>query len=82
MVAGSKESSGVAIHLLALTENNLVCGILLNVATHGCRIIVLLGMHCVIILVCDLANGLAVVARRPDILAGADMTGLWWDQLG
>lgn len=81
MVAGSKDSSGVAIHRRVVVENSLlVCGIL-AVAGHDCGIVLLL--ESVVDSVfniehCDLARGLAVCTRRPDILAGVDMALSCW----
>lgn len=77
IVAGSKESSGVAMRLEALTENSLACVVLL-VAAYDWRSIVLRGKHAVTargLCTCDLAlaSGVAALARRPGILAGADM---------
>lgn len=67
----------------ALTENNLACVVLL-VAAYDWRNIVLRGKHVVIALghcACDLAlaSGVAVLANRPDILAGADIMCGEWD---
>lgn len=78
MVAGSKESSGVAIHGRAVEENSLVCGDLFGiaVAVHDGRNMLLLGTlveNVVEIEDCVVANGLAVRARRRDMLAGVDM---------
>lgn len=61
----------------ALTENSLAWVVLLVAANDG-RNIVLRGKHVVIArghCGCDLAlaSGVAALARRPDILAGADM---------
>lgn len=77
IVAGSKESSGVAMRRDTLTENSLACVVLL-VAAYDCRNIVLRGKNVVIArghCACGLAltSGVAVLANRPDILAGADM---------
>lgn len=77
IVAGSKESSGVAMRRDALMENSLACVVLL-VAAYDWRNIVLLGKHDAIargLCTCDLtlASGVAALARRPGILAGADM---------
>jgi hypothetical protein len=77
IVAGSKESSGVAMGRNALMENSLVCMVLL-VAAYEWRSNVLCGRHVVIARGhCTrglaLASGVAILARRPGILAGADM---------
>lgn len=79
----------MAIDRDALTENSLACVVLL-VAAYDWRNIVLRGKHVVIARVhcgCDLAlaSGVAALARRPDILAGADMmcgvgwVASWWE---
>lgn len=77
MVLGSKDSSGVAMYLRKVVENNLVCGVLLALAHVG-RSNDRLGRHVEHVLgpkcVDGLVNGLAVRARRPDILTGVDMT--------
>lgn len=83
IVAGSKESSGVAMRRDVLTENSLACVVLL-VAAYDWRNIVLRGKHVVIArghCACDLALaiGVAALAKRPDILAGADMMCRVWD---
>lgn len=79
IVAGSKDSSGVAIHRRVVDENNLGCGILL-VAAHCCRIMLLFGTLVDSVLQigdCVVANGLAVrTTRRPDILAGVDIASV------
>lgn len=80
MVAGSKESSGVAIHRRAVDANSLVCGSLVGGAAHVCRSNkLLLGTLAGIVLRmddCVVASGLAGQARRPDILAGVDMASV------
>lgn len=80
MVAGSKDSSGVAIHRRVVAENSLVCGIL-AFAGYGCRIMLLLGSVVDSVLDIEigvLARGLAVWTRRPDSLAGVDMAPPRW----
>lgn len=75
---GSKESSGVAMNLRRVVENNLVCGILLA-AGHEERSSVRLARHVVSgsgYRDCGLESGLAVRARRAGILAGVDMTSV------
>lgn len=69
----------MAIRRDTLTENSLACVVLL-VAACDWRNIVLRGKHVVIArghCACGLAlaSGVAALARRPDILAGADI--LW-----
>lgn len=75
MLARSNESSAVAIHLLALTQNDLAGGILPETA-HGDGILVPLAEKLAAVRVHDagvLEMNLVVRARRPDNLTGADI---------